>query len=371
MSVDLRWDDSNKMPLSNGPITFRTPPSLPRLCLPSNGTRVSFQLSYPIHIIDDAPWRPIQVSISGRPITINKPVVVTSGVLTELDTESPDMYWTNLTVDCGDFGALTPTNGWEVVHSLLGWLRIKCRHYWLLHGSTGFGSRYRTTIYERADLHISQQNSVGYGSNVIVRPLTREIWESSELELSSNAVKPLSDSLYCDALLSLAAGDIAKAVVEAAVATEVAITQLLIDVAHQLPSTQPKAEFLERERQGKYARFGEKMKDWPQKMGLPATSTYRPSGFPPSWLTDAEFLYRERNLVAHSGMVSNLTGGPTLSQMVFAANATLQYCREQRLELGLTVFDMPEGQTPFGQTLCFTDGGFASFTNKVEALLTK
>ncbi len=371
MHIDSRWGDSDKLPLSNGPITFRTPPGLPRLCLASNGTQVSYQLSYPIHIVDDAPWPPIQVLVSGRHLTISKPLVIASGAPTEQDTESPDFFWTNLNVNCPERGQLTAANGWEVVHSLLGWLRIKCRHYWLLHGSTGFGARYRTTIYERAGFQVSQQNSVGYGSNVIVRPLSREIWESCGTELSSAAAKPLSDSLYCDALLSLSAGDTAKAVVEAAVATEVAITQLLTDAAQQLPSTQSKAKFLERERSGKYARFGEKMKDWPQAMGLRATSTYCPAGFPPAWLADAELLYRERNLVAHSGVVSATTDGLTLSRMVFAANATLQYCREQRLELGLNVFDMPTGQTPFRQTLCFVDGAFASVTNKVEGWLTQ
>jgi hypothetical protein len=59
---------------------------------------------------------------------------------------------------------------------------------------------------------------------------------------------PIEDSLYWDALLSIVAGDSVKALLEAGVAVEVALTKLLVDVSTSLLLTPSKNRFIKKAR---------------------------------------------------------------------------------------------------------------------------
>jgi hypothetical protein len=113
-----------------------------------------------------------------------------------------------------------------------------------LHGISGFGATYRGTLFVKDGKQISQQNIATYGPNVVVNPLMLEVWSSIGLELEDEAELLLADSIYCDSLVSIVAGDTMKALLEAGVAMEVALTKLLVDACTSGPSTAAKANFI-------------------------------------------------------------------------------------------------------------------------------
>jgi hypothetical protein len=200
-----------------------------------------------------------------------------------------------------------------------------------------------------------------------VRPLTEEIWLSIHNELQAGADIPLSDSLYCDALLSIVAGDQMKALVEAGVAAEVAITQLLLEVSHSEPSSPSKREF--RNKQGDHHRFKDKLTKWPQKLGLQGVAQCRIHGTPPDWVSIVQKLYQLRNGVAHAGKLKPGATAHDVTSSLFAVNALLEYCRVQRARVGLSDYTMPNGTTSFGQTMMCHAGLITAESSPCEALL--
>ncbi len=234
------------------------------------------------------------------------------------------------------------------MQTLFQWIRIKCRHYWLLHGITGFGALYRSSILTRIGKRVSQRNVATYGPGVVVRPLTKDIWSTFGAELSTNAHTPLADSIYCDALLSAVSGDEMKAVLEAGVAAEIALTQLLIEASCHLPDNPNKSEF--RKNEGDHHSFNKKLTEWPQRLGFDAADCVFWKGMPPGWVQTAQKLYKLRNSVAHAG---KLTVGASVDvqSSILAANAAIEYCRQQRIKVGLSNYSFPPGTTPFDQTM--------------------
>ncbi len=202
---------------------------------------------------------------------------------------------------------------------------------------------------------------------MIVRPLTQDIWLSLRQELQDAVEVRLADSLYCDALLSIVAGDRLKALVEAGVAAEVAVTQLLLAVSHSAPDSPAKREF--RDKHGGYHRFEEKLCDWPRRLGLDAAETFKIQGMPTGWVSTARELYKLRNGVAHQGSPKVSAGAGGIRSSIFAINTLIEYCRTQRAKVGLEEYTMPTGVTPFSQTLALHDACIAAESSPCGAAI--
>ena len=151
-----------------------------------------------------------------------------------MGNEQADAFCTVIRLSTPSTFQLSTDEGWRIIKRLLEWIRVKCRHYWLLQGIAGFGAAYRGTLFVRDGNQISYQNVALYGPNVVVNPLSLELWSSMAFELETKAELPLADSIYCDSLLSIAAG----------VAMEVALTRLLVDVSAAQPSSPAKISFM-------------------------------------------------------------------------------------------------------------------------------
>lgn len=342
------WSNLSHEPLSNGPIRVVTGPVQAKFALDSDRWEMEYLLPFPFHTVDPSPWNPLQFEWKGTPVTIHRPVPTFGHQLAigQSGNEEFDAYCTMVRVGHPNDVELSADEGWRIAKRLLEWVRVKCRHYWLLHGINGFGAAYRGTLFTRQDSRITQQNLAMYGPNVIVNPLTREIWETLAKEMEEGSEPPIEDALYCDALLSIVAGNLTKALLEAGVAVEVALTRLLVDVAASQPSTPGKKSFLRD--QGDRNSFGKKLTQWTRTLGLDPIDAFTASNAASDWLVKIKALYQLRNGVAHGGTAANADNLAVIQHM-FAANALLEYVRVQRLKLGLSTYAMPAGTTPAEQ----------------------
>lgn len=369
MSDDARWGDPDFLPLSNGPIRVVTAPIVPRSMIDQDGRVIEYLLSWPMHIIDNSIWKRIEFIVNGIPISIQRPIPATAQYEPEgrLGNESPEAFCTIIRVRTPLGAELSTDDGWRVVESLLLWIRVKCRHYWLLHGMTGFGAVYRCSILTRNGKRLFQKNVSTYGPNVIVRPLTEALWLSIQDELEADTEIPLADSIYCDALLSIVAGDQMKALLEAGVAAEVAITQLLLEVSDCPPDSPAKKNF---RKTGDFDRFKKKLTEWPQLLGLEAADSFKFQGMPADWVTTVQNLYKLRNGVAHGGKIKTAAPANTLTAAIFAVSTLLQYCREQRSRVGLPSYSMPSGSSIYEQIVMYHDGFVSTNSGLWEGLLS-
>jgi hypothetical protein len=353
---DLRWENPAHEPLSNGPIRTVTGPAQLTYAFDSDRREMEYLLAFPFHIVDPSSWPPIEIEKNGIPITIHRPLTAVtthkSGI--QFGNEEADAYCTVIRLSTPVRFEISPDDGWEIVKRLLEWIRVKCRHYWLLHGITGFGATYRGTLFVRDGKTVSQQNLAMYGPNVIVNPLTRDLWLSITSELQYDIELPLADSIYCDSLVSIVAGDTMKALLEAGVAMEIALTKLLVDVSLTGPSSAAKSNFKRNE--GDRHPFGKKLCEWTKKLGLQEIETFTFEGIPPTWDVTVRELYKLRNGVAHGGYIGVGANFHEVIKSMFAASALLQYCRIQRLRLGLSVYSMPSDITPWQQVRLCHDG---------------
>src|SRR5215471_351057 len=111
-------------------------------------------------------------------------------------TPAPDAFCSFVSVGCA-FDSTSPnypsaSELWRVVERLCEWIRVKCRHYWLLHGQAGFAATFHASVLTQQGNVISQRNAVGYGRNLVILPLDRDLWISLEAELNSNFEPPVS-----------------------------------------------------------------------------------------------------------------------------------------------------------------------------------
>jgi hypothetical protein len=353
---DLRWDNSAHEALSNGPFRTVTAPLMPKYAPDSDRREIEYPFPYPFHAVDPNPWPPISFDWNGIPITVYRPL----GAITSHDTsvqtgnEQADAYCTVIRLSTPPTFQLSTDDGWRIIKRLLEWIRVKGRHYWLLHGNAGFGAAYRGTLFVREGRQISYQNVALYGPNVIVNPLSSELWSSMAFELQTNAELPLADSIYCDSLLSIVAGDILKALLEAGVAMEVALTRLLVDVSTSMPASSAKASFIRKD--GDRHAFGKKLGEWTKNLGLEPVESFTFKGAPPKWHATALELYKLRNGVAHAGQVGTSGTFHEVVNAMFSAGALLEYCRSQRKRLGLPVFSMPANTSPWQHVRLCHDG---------------
>jgi hypothetical protein len=193
----IDWNNPGHMPLSNGPIRTVTGPAQPTMALDSERSEMEYLISFPFHAIDPNPWPPICFVSRGIPITVYRPIgtTATHSTTIQMGNEHADAYCTVIRVSRPNSFELSGDDGWLIVRRLLEWIRVKCRHFWLLHGINGFGASYRGTMFSRDGNTITQQNLAMYGPNVIVNPLTLGIWETLAGELQSNCEAPIEDSL--------------------------------------------------------------------------------------------------------------------------------------------------------------------------------
>jgi len=367
-ALGFDWNNPSNEPLSNGPIRVVTGPVQAKFALDSNRWEMEYLLPFPFHAVDPSPWQPLHFEWNGTPVTLYRPVPTFGHqeATGQSGNEAFDAYCTMIRVACPNHGKVSPDEGWRIARRLLEWIRIKCRHYWLLHGINGFGAAYRGTLFTRQGHQITQQNLAMYGPNVIVNPMTREIWETLAKELEEGSEPPIEDALYCDSLLSIVAGNLTKALLEAGIALEVALTRLLVDVAASLPSTPGKKSFLRN--QGDRNSFGKKLTQWTQTLGLDPIDTFTVPNAPPDWLIKVRALYQLRNGVAHGGGTGS-TDYLEVVRHMFAANALLEYVRVQRLRQGLKTYTMPAGITPAEQIRLCHNAHLSASSNVLSGML--
>ena len=372
MQDDPRWSDPTKLPMSNGPLGQTTPPAVPQFRLDANGQLVEFLVSFPIHIVDDQPWAPLQCKFGERLAFIQKPLSIMHGYGPpgRIGNEVPDAFCSIIRAhslpDATQRNYPTQSELWPIIQRLLTWMRVKARHYWLLHGHAGFDTLYRGSVMNQDESQIAQRNFATYGRNLIVRPLEQDLWLTFVNELNTDAEPPVSESIFCDALISAVAGDEVKAVLELGVAVEIEITQLLTDVSRTLPRTAQKGKFAAK---GERDKFFEKLAVWPQKLGLDEAKSFDPTGNFKQWFDLVRELYKLRGKVAHSGKLSSTAGHSALDYLM-ATNVLFDYCREQRRGAGVPIYSYPATRRPFQQIVLFNTGELSAETNTVVGAVT-
>ena len=355
---DSRWNDATNPPLSNGPFAATTPPVEPRFRLDADGQLVEFLIPFPIHLVDEQPWEPLRCKLGNQIVSIQKPLSIVQGYAPagRIGNEVSGALCSIIRVHCAPEATQgnypRPGELWPIVEQLLTWMRVKARHYWLLHGHGGFDTSYRGSVMTQSGSQRGQRNFASYGRTLIVRPLEQDLWLTFAEEINSNAQPPVAESIFCDALMSAVAGDEAKAVLELGVAAEIEITQLLADVSRTPPETHQKIKFAVR---GERDCFYDKLAVWPEKLGLQKAQTFDPFGNFQEWLDLLRELYKFRGGVAHSGRLASSTG-ESATNYLMAANVLFAYCREQRRRAGVSVYSYPGTRSPFQQIVLFREG---------------
>lgn len=355
--TDTRWSDPNKMSMTNGPIRTISPPASVQVNFRKDMQLIEFMLPFPMHIVDPDPWPVIEGRFKDRQVLYYKPVMSMKGFDPDgrIGNESPDAYCTILRVTCDsvEFQPFPqPRELWRAVQRVCEWIRIKARHHWLLHGQTGFGAVFRGTIVQQMGNRVESNNFATYVPAVLVKPLSKAVWESIGAELQSPLEPPVHESLFCDALLSAAAGEETNAILQLGVAAEIAITNLLLDAAGSGATTPPKRKFIAK---GERESFYEKLGEWPAKLGLLSANSFNPKGGVKQWQDTVKELYSFRGSVAHTGRVKSSSVQKHISSYVFATNVLFRYCREQRIAAGLPIYSYPTGEDPADQLVAFTD----------------
>jgi len=312
-----------------------------------------------MHIIDDHPWPPLRCVLGNRLLEFEKPrsVLQPFEPAGRMGNESPDAFCSILRVYSSHIDRnfpLTAEDAWPLAESLLTWIRVKARHYWVLEGVAGFASLFRGSVFAQHAGQREQQNFASYGRIVIVRPLSRDLWKSIETELVNRSSAPVSESIFCDALTSIVANDDAKAVLELGVAAEIELTRLLDEVSLADPQSKEKETYRKLQRQRRWPKFSEKLSHWPRRLGLGRSEDFQPSSFPPDWVRMVKSLYMLRNSIAHSGILPPSVA--PVSAQLFATNALFAYCRQERVRLGLSVYTLPPNELAFGQLVASIGG---------------
>lgn len=368
---DDLWSDPSKRVISNGPVRTPATPAPHQIRLGQDGHVLEFILSYPMHIADGDPWPPLDLRVGDRSITICKPTSTMTQYHPQgrIGNEPADGFCSIINVFspwCLGPGQPTHQEIWLSVELLLTWIRVKARHFWLLHGVTGFGALYRGSLFDQNNGQIGQENFGVYGpGNMVVRPLDQDLWKTMVFEVENRLNPPVSESIFCDALLSIATGDDVKALLELGVACEIEISNLLDEVAGAPPTFSSKKEYLKKASE---ERFKTKLGAWPQKLGLCPADAFQRAGVPKNWVAIVKDLYKLRNSVAHSG---KLKGSSVCAKdYVFAANALFAFAREQRVLAGLNVYQFPSRRNPLDQIESFNTATIATSSGKAAAKLS-
>lgn len=367
---DTRWNNPDHVPLSNGPLTQATPPAVPTARFQEDGQLIEFLLPFPMHVVDPNPWPLLAVPLNKQTLFIHKPVLIGQRLEApeRLGNEAPDVFCSIIRVSStsasAPAGPPSPAEAWQMIEQLLSWIRVKARHYWLLSGQDGFGSLFRGTVFTQKGVDVAQHNIAVYGRTIIVKPIDAELWLTLSEELGHQIAPPVSEALFCDALLSWVSGDEVKAVLEMGVAAEVEISTLLGDVANSPPSTADKTEYLKK---GDRRSFYQKLSDWPQRLGLKAVEKFAMQGLYRDWVDVVKELYELRGSVAHSGTLRAGVTHKSAAEYLFAANALFAYSREQRRGATLPIYSYPDARAPYNQIVIVREGQFSAVTSSTIA----
>ncbi len=358
--MDDRWSDPSRTPLSNGPLRATTAPTASNIKFGENGKLFEFLLPFPMHVVDSVSWTPLEVGWQGLVIQLLKPVFIMEPYQPKgrYGNEAPDAFCSILRAFLPEQRNSRDTSAadiWPLMHLLLMWVRVKCRHFWLLSGSAGFGALFRGSSFFQSLEGVRQENFGTYGRNLIVRPLTKEVWDTLANELAAGLQPPVSESMLCDAFASAVAGDYGKTVLELGVAAEVELTQLLSDVSQLAPQSPGRQAHLQ-EGDWDQLRFSKKLNKWTVETGLVRPEEFTRPYLPAKWKETVEYVYKLRNSVAHSGVLPADARG-TIGDYIFGTSAIFSYCRAQRRSVGLQSYSYPgEHADPSVQLQAFVGG---------------
>jgi hypothetical protein len=303
-----------------------------------------FFLPYPIHVFDDNPWPALHVRRPDIEILLLKPVsrpVTPQEQLASGTNEQPDLFGTvfHAIVECTSRSyPASHRAAFGVVHHALRWMRTLTRQYWIGTGSAGVAAKYRGTAFRVEGINVYQINFAHYGHSILVRPLTRSIWEAMIYPIENEMAVPPGQSIFCDALTSFAVGDSVVALIQLGVACDIALTGLLDELAALNPSSQAATAYLKARHEQK-DKFGSKLLKYPLDFGLDDPRKFHPVNRAPDWVDQLLILYKFRNKAAHegraqikdraTGVFRDLQAGE-LGSFIFAVEALFEWIGKQR-----------------------------------------
>lgn len=340
-----RGDDPNRPPMWNGPPHITTPPASPTRPMAAEGQMFEFLFPYPIHIFDSADWPPLRIVRDGTEVHLLKPLSMPVAAKEQVaaGNESPDLYSSNVRAIVLKTSQGFPTTHHKVfgvVRHALQWTRVLSRQYWIGTGVAGVSATYRGSAFRVEGTTVRQMNYASYGATVLVRALPRASWESLRTCVEQSLPVPVSESIFCDALSSFAAGDTVRCVVELGVAVEIELTNLLDDLAAQRPSAIATRKYL---KEREYLGFRKKLLHCSVRLGCADPKHFSIAQMPVDWADRIVSLYKFRNKAAHEGrcVISDDIAGVRplaegeLQSFIFSVETLYQWSREQRLKFGL------------------------------------
>jgi len=337
------------MPLSNGGLRIKTPPG-PPVNATGNGLLLEFLLPYPLHA-DAGAWPAITLPLGNVLVTVERPTsrVIDTQPAAIFGNDMPDLFCTVIRAMIGNQGDRPgiETEVYASIYLILEWLRVLGRQYWLLQGSTGVGAYCRGSLFSASGNRLSQQNFAVYDKTVLVRPLTASVWNSVQLNVSNTVPVPLSDSIFCDALLSIASRDDVKALAELGLAAEIELTSLLSAVSQSRPNEKASIEF-EKRKAKRQDKFQWKLEKASIALGLEDTAGFNLPGMPLGWKDNLLLLYKFRGSVAHSGQAvvndatgTRVVGAGDLDRFLFSVEALFHWSEQQRLRMSIPQYSRP------------------------------
>lgn len=335
--------------LANGGLKITTPPFPPRIVFEDDGQLVEYVFPFPIYLEDAGTWPPVRINVGGKTAQIQKPIAACLSVPLQqtLGNDSMALHYTIVRA----FVPHPPIPEYLIYQQLvkcLEWLRILGRQYWIFHGSIGRSPFCNAACFETNSARHSQTNIVHAGQTVIIKPLTKTVWESIEQQISANCVLPVAESIYCDALISTSLQDDVKALTELGMAAEIELTQLHEDI---LPTADPHdaSEYAKQQKKNG-DRFEWKFKDGSQLLKMSDAGQFVPIDGPSGWSSDLLALYRSRNKAIHLGRAivvdkatkseSNMNRGEFIPY-IFAMEAFFSWIQENRTSRSLERYKYP------------------------------
>ncbi len=379
----LIGEQPGRLPLTNGGMSLTTPPpSAPAQVLAEPGQMVEFLLPFPIYIVDTQPWPSIKTQVKNVEVTIEKPICKPLGfsIPFAFSNQVADLHCTvvrTLTKHREGTAMASHSDLFSAVLSCLQRIRVVGRQYWLLEGSAGVGPYYRGSMFSRNQSSVSQRNFVSSGDTIVVKPLTKAIWESIGNDIVRSNPVPLSESIFCDALVSYVTQDPAKCLVELGVAAEIEITQLLDEMSQKQPTSSIVSEYLSRKAKPSDV-FRWKFEQAAPAFGLTSRAIFKESGLPGNWSDGVLRLYKSRNKVVHTGscvVVDETTNAARplragdLERHIYCMEAYFYWSYVQRTRLGLSRLSHTWNDYKSKPLLLIRTGTITGATNEVTTKL--
>jgi len=344
------------------------------------GQMFEFLLPFPIHIFDSAEWPPLRIARGGILIYLLKPssINVTAKEQVAAGNESPDLYCSNvraIVLKASPGFPTTHATVFEIVRHALQWMRTLSRQYWIGIGTAGVAAAYRGSAFTVEGAVARQMNYASYGHTVVVRALPLDFWEPLGSLVEQNVPVPVSESIFCDALSSFAAGDTVRCAVELGVAVEIELSNLLVDLAGLRPTTVGSKKYIKERRNLSFQRRFLDASIWvgatdPKTFTLPKHAT--------DWVDHILTLYKLRNKAAHEGraMIPDNTGvlrpltTGELQSFIFSIEVFYRWSSDQRSSAGLP---NPSGALDRSNQVSaivgdpLTGGGFVADTSEASS----